>query len=77
MLINLTQLKPGKTGIVRDILGSFGLVSRLQSMGIRPGKKITKLSAQAFRGPQTVKIDNLQIALGFKMTRRILVEVEK
>jgi Fe2+ transport system protein FeoA len=46
-------------------------------MGIRQGKKVTKVSAQFLRGPQTLKIDNLQFAIGFGMARKILIEVEK
>jgi ferrous iron transport protein A len=76
-ILDLTQLKPGQKGIVIQIQGGAGLISRLQTMGIRPGKNIIKISAQIFRGPQIVKVDNLQVAIGFGMARRVLVEVEE
>ena len=76
MVLNLTELKSGQTGTVIDMQGGAGFIRRLESMGIRPGKKITKISAQFFRGPQIVKVDNLQIAIGFGMARRILVLLE-
>ena len=77
MVLNLTELKSGQAGMVIEMQGGVGFIRRLESMGIRPGKKITKISAQFFRGPQVVKVDNLQIAIGFGMARRILVEIEK
>ena len=77
MILNLTQLKSGQSGVVIEIQGGLGLIHHLDSMGIRPGKKITKTSAQFWRGPQTVKVGNLQIAIGFGMARRILIEVKE
>ena len=77
MVLNLIQLKSGQKGIVVEIQGGVGLIRRLGSMGIRPGKKVTKISAQILRGPQTLKVDNLQIAIGFGMASKILIEVEK
>jgi ferrous iron transport protein A len=74
---DLTQLEEGETGVVVDIQGGWGLVRRLDSLGIRMGKKVTKISSQLMRGPVTVKIDNSQIAIGFGMARKILVEREK
>ncbi len=77
MTINLTQLQPGETGIVKEIQGGHGIIRRLQSMGVRPDKKITKVSSHFWRGPQTVEIDNIQIAVGFGMAKRILVDVKR
>ncbi len=77
MTIDLTQMQPGEAGIVKEIQGGHGFVRKLQSMGVRPDKKITKVSSHFWRGPQTVEIDNLQIAVGFGMARRILVEVQR
>ena len=73
----LPELKPGESGVIIDIQGGAGLVRHVESLGIRVGKRITKISAQFWRGPQVIKIDNIQIALGFGMSKRILVEVEK
>ena len=41
-----------------------------------PGRKVTKISSMFFRGPVTVKIGHTQIALGFGMSKRIMVEVD-
>ncbi|MCK4462732.1 MAG: ferrous iron transport protein A [Candidatus Omnitrophica bacterium] len=77
MTIDLTRMKPGESGAVTEIQGGFGMMRRVQSMGIRPGKKITKVSSHFWRGPQTIEIDNLRVAIGFGMARRIFVEVER
>jgi ferrous iron transport protein A len=74
--LTLNQLKAGQTGTVVQIIGGRGLVMRLTSMGIRPGKKITKVSALLFRGPVTLRLDGIQIAVGFGMANRIMVEAD-
>ncbi|MFH1507182.1 MAG: FeoA family protein [Candidatus Omnitrophota bacterium] len=77
MTLDLTQLKTGQKGIIVEIQGGTGLINRLESMGIRAGKNVTKISAQLWKGPQTIKLDNLQIAIGFRMARKILLKIEK
>lgn len=77
MPIDLTQMRPGDSGVIMEIQGGCGFISRLQSMGIRPGKKITKVSSHFWRGPQTVEVDNIQIAIGFGMSKRIFIEIKK
>ena len=77
MLLDLTQLKSGQKGTVVEMQGGVGFSRRLEAMGIRPGKKITKTSAQFWRGPQIVEVGNSRVAIGFGMAKRILVEVKK
>jgi len=75
--VDLTQLKEGESGIVAKIDGGFGLIKRLQSLGLRTGKKVTKVSSQLMRGPVTIRIGNSQIAIGFGMARKIILRVDK
>jgi ferrous iron transport protein A len=75
--VDLTQLKEGVSGIVVEIDGGFGLIRRLESLGLRVGKKVTKVSSQLMRGPITIRINNSQIAVGFGMARKIILRVEK
>lgn len=77
MSIDLTQLQPGETGIVEEMDGGFGFMRKLQSLGVRPGKRITKVSSHFWRGPQTIEVDNIQIAIGFGMAKRIRVAVKR
>jgi len=74
--LTLNQLRAGQTGTVVQIIGGRGLITRLTAMGIRPGKKITKVSALLFKGPVTLRLDGTQIAVGFGMANRIMVEVD-
>ena len=74
--IALAQVRTGQTGTVVQIQGGHGLVSRLSALGIRPGKKITKISSMLMRGPVTIQVDRAQVAIGFGMAKKILVELD-
>jgi len=73
--IALAQMRTGQSGIVVQIQGGRGMVNRLNALGIRPGKRITKVGAMFMRGPVTVQVDRTQVAVGFGMARRIMVEL--
>ncbi len=77
MIVNLIDMKRGETGVVAELQGGFGFTTRIQSMGIRIGKKIKKTGAHFWRGPQTVLVDNFQVAIGHGMASKIFVEVER
>lgn len=77
MIVDLTQLEENETGIIKNILGGHGIITRLQNLGIRPGKAITKVSSHFMRGPQVISIDNTFIAIGFGIAKKVIVEVEK
>ncbi len=74
MVVDITRLKTGESGIVARIGGGYGLTSRVQNLGIRVGKRINKVSSHFGQGPQIIRIDNTQIALGYGMAKRIMVE---
>ena len=74
--IILAGMQTGQSGIVVQIQGGHGLVNRLNALGIRPGKRITKLSSMLMRGPVTIEVDRAQVAIGFGMARRIIVELD-
>jgi len=75
--LTLAEMKTGQTGTVVGVLGGHGLIRRLDALGIRPGKKVTKLSSTLFRGPVTLRVNNSQVAVGFGMARKIIVETDK
>lgn len=75
-LVTLTRMRPGQTGRVVDIQGGFGLVNRLSALGIMPGKRITKISSMIARGPVTIEVDRSQVAIGYGMANRILVQLD-
>jgi ferrous iron transport protein A len=75
--LTLAEMRTGQTGTVVGVLGGHGLIQRLDALGIRPGKKMTKLSSTLFRGPVTLRVNNSRVAVGFGMARKIIVEVDK
>ncbi len=76
MIIDLTKMKLKESGTVVSLEGGSNFVLRLQNLGIRPGKKITKVSAHFWRGPVTVQMGRTKVALGFGMAGRLMVEVK-
>jgi ferrous iron transport protein A len=76
-LLSLRQMRSGQSGRVVRVDGGAGLVSRLNSLGLRPGKKITKVSSMLMRGPVTVQVGSSRVAIGFGMAGKILVELDK
>jgi len=73
----LAQMPTGQSGTIVQIQGGHGLVNRLNSLGIRPGKRIIKTSSMIMRGPVTIQVDRAQVAIGFGMARRIIVELDE
>ncbi len=66
-----------ESGIVHEIRGGQGLINRLNSLGIRTGKKISKVSSMLLHGPVTIRIDTTKVAIGFGMAGKIFIEVDK
>jgi Fe2+ transport system protein FeoA len=77
MVVNLVDMKSGETGVVVDLQGGSGFITRIQSMGIRIGKEIKKTGAHFWRGPQTVLVDNFKVAIGYGMATSIFIEVKR
>jgi len=75
--LTLAEMRTGQTGTVVEILGGHGLIRRLDALGIRPGRKVTKISSTLFRGPVILRVDNARVAVGFGMARKMIVEVDK
>lgn len=75
--LSVAEMRTGQTGTVIEVLGGSGLVRRLDALGIRAGKKVTKISSTLFRGPITLGVDSARVAVGFGMARRIIVETDR
>jgi len=71
--VALTQMQSGQSGVIVRIEGGHGLVNRLAGLNVRPGKRITKISAMLMRGPVTIEVDRTQVAIGFGMANKIIV----
>lgn len=73
--LSLTELNKNEAGIVEKLEGGHAFQQKLNAMGIRPGKKITKISNMVMNGPVTIKLDNSSIAIGKGMADRIIIKV--
>ncbi len=75
--IPLTDMEIGETGTVAEFLGGRGVYNRLRALGIRHGVKITKVSGAFARGPVVLRVGGTQAALGFGVSYKVIVEVER
>ncbi|MFW6007602.1 MAG: FeoA family protein [Bacillota bacterium] len=72
--LTLIQLKQGEKGKVVKFNGGRNLINKLTSRGLRPGKKIKKISESFMGGPVTIEVDNARLALGRGMATKVIVE---
>jgi ferrous iron transport protein A len=72
--LDLSSLKFGEKATFIGVHGGWGMARRLEAMGIRPGVTLTKLSNQFMRGPVIVQAGRTQLAIGYHMARRMMVE---
>lgn len=74
-MITLTELETGKKGIIEEINGEISFKQRLESLNLREGKYIRKISSAPFHGPIVVEVGGCKIAIGRGMASRIIVEI--
>lgn len=72
-MVPLNKLRIGETGVVRELDGGRGFVSRLAALGFTPEAEVTIL--QNFgRGPMLVTVRDTRIALGRGEAGKIRVD---
>lgn len=74
-LVSLVSMKPGDHGVVREVKGGGELARRMASLGIRVDKALTKVNAMLMEGPVIVSVDGRQIAIGYKMAQKVMVDL--
>ena len=72
---SLADMKPGQNGVLVEIRSGHGMIRRLDALGLRLYKQVRKVSSMLMRGPVVVEVDSFQIAIGYGMASRIIVEV--
>ena len=70
---DLTQIGQGKDVEIVDIKDGHRFREKVDSMGLRIGVRVRKLSGQLLNGPITIKIGNSKVALGYGMAKKIPV----
>jgi ferrous iron transport protein A len=73
--MTLARMQRGQSGTVVQIQGGRGLVNRLNALGVFPGKRITKISSMFMRGPVTIEVDRVEVAIGFGMANKVIVKL--
>jgi len=74
-IVSLAKLETNQSGKVIKFTAGPGLVRRLEEMGIRAGKKVTKISGMPLRGPVVIQVGGTRIALGHGMAMKVMVEL--
>ena len=69
----LSATEPGIEVTVTDIMGGRGVRSRLYSMGLVPGTKLTVLKGKG-GGPVMVAVKDSRLAIGRGMAQKITVK---
>lgn len=75
--MDITELKENEQAVVSEIKGGHGLINKLDSLGLRQGVKITKVSKNFMGGPVVLKAGSTQVAIGYGMAKKILVDKNK
>ncbi len=68
----LSRVNAGKEVIIQDINGGRGIRSKLYSLGLIPGAKLTILRGNC-AGPTMIAVKNSKLAIGRGMARKIIV----
>jgi Fe2+ transport system protein FeoA len=75
MLLNICEMKNGQTGIIKHIKGGTNIIKKLEIMGVILGSKINKKSSFFKIGPCVIKVGMTELAIGYQMASKIMVEV--
>jgi len=67
-------MKVHQKGTIAEVQGGKRFENRCISMGIYPGKELTKLSQFILRGPVAIRVGRSVLALDYGMAHRIIVE---
>lgn len=71
--IELTKAPCNKPLEIKSVTG--GMEKKFESIGIRKGRRIRKITCQPFGGPVVVEVDGSKISLGRGIASKIEVEV--
>ncbi len=76
-LVTAAEMVDGQRGVVVRVDGGQKMQNRLEALGIRPGRKIRKVSSAFMKGPTVIEVDGCSIAVGFGMASRIFARTEQ
>ena len=71
----LTELETGRTATIVSLGGGAGAQHRLRLLGLLEGQRVQKVSRIGKLGPIVVLVDRTQVAVGYGMAKRIIVQI--
>ncbi|MCK5022442.1 MAG: ferrous iron transport protein A [Candidatus Pacebacteria bacterium] len=75
-IISVVEMKAGEKGKVVGLDGGQGMIRNMESMGIKIGSRIKKISQQLMKGPVVISHGNTQVGVGRGIAGSLMVEVE-
>ena len=73
--IDLSKAPCNQTLEIQSINGEYGWQRRFDSMGIRRGSRVRKITCHPFGGPVVIELNGSKISLGRGIAAKIEVEV--
>ncbi|MGD9555742.1 MAG: ferrous iron transport protein A [Mangrovibacterium sp.] len=73
-MVSINELPVGEKGTITSVTGGYGLTRKLDVMGIRVGMEITVVSRQWMKGPVIIRFGANEVAMGYGMAGKILIE---
>lgn len=72
---NLRELQNGQSAEIVRVDGGHGAQRRIESMGLRAGKIVKKISSMFLGGPVTVQVGHTRVSMGRGMAQKVIVKV--
>ena len=76
MVKKITELRSKEFAKVISIEGGQNFKEKLNTLGIRKNIKIKKVSGSFLGGPIVIKINLMEIAIGWRMADKVLVQTD-
>lgn len=75
MIINVSELKRGQSGVVKELQCTGALRRRIIDMGVTPGAKIMMRKAAPFGDPLQINVRGYELSIRLSEARQILIEL--
>jgi ferrous iron transport protein A len=74
-MVSLVEMKVNRIGIIKNIGEGVQFQAKMNSLNVRIGKKLKKISNSILKGPVVVEVDNTRVAIGWGMAKKVFLEV--
>jgi len=74
-MVSLVEMKVNGIGIIKKLGEGVQFQAKMNSLNVRIGKKLKKISNSILKGPVVVEVDNTRVAIGWGMAQKVFLEV--